>query len=614
MIIGNVNALYLLILLPLVILLHILLRRMESHTVSSLFIWELVKKKRRYRFPSILLLLLQLLVISLSALSLADIKIPFTIPLRKENSLLIIDNSASMNVVEGGKSRLDDAKEKAINVIKGSSGEIMLVTSSRPPRIINSYTNNRDVLIKAVKSIDSTELSNGVEEVMKIARASVTPEGSIIMISDGAFDYIPSETDNFKFIRAGKEKNDNMGISDFYLREKSSGDSYELYMTITNFSSEVKDLILQIFKGEELLEEISDSLESGELKKLIFDIESDSEKEIRARLITDDLLATDNAASSYISSNDQKRILLITPGNYFLEKVLQSIPGVLIETYTGMLENDDITQAETKPFLYSSTGIPVQKIPDNYDVVIYDRIPPLQRDKTGRFIFIDVIPSGLRSEQDKIRPQTISMNKEHPLLESVDFTKVTILKVWPPLKGPRIQELVSGGNAGLLYVMESQYLKFIYLPFDLTDSDLPLRASFPILMKNSINWLTDAYSREEIIQHKTGDSILIGIADPSFEKSYISDPSGRKMTVAGNLFDQTFYTGLYRFEYADKIYFGSVNLNNRDESDISSRFPEVTDEDREEKTGEYKFPMTTLLLLFLLFAILSEWLVQEEKW
>ncbi len=614
MIIGNLNALLLLILLPLVILLHILMRRMESHEVSSFLIWERVKKKRRYRFPSILLLLLQLLLISIITLSLADLKVPFTIPLRKENSVLIIDNSASMNVEENGISRLDDAKGKAINVIKGSSGEIMIVTSSNPPHIVTSYTNNREELIKAVKSIDSTELSNGIEDVMKIASASVTPSGSIIMISDGAFDYIPSETDNFKFIRAGKEEDDNIGITDYYLREKSSGDSYELYTVISNYSSVSVDFELNIFSGDELIDERSDFLESGELKKLIFDIESDSEKEIRAELISNDLLKTDNTASIYISSNDRKRILLVTPGNYFLEKALESIPGVFVETYMGMLESDSITQTSTQALLYTSSGIPVQKIPDNFDVVIYDRIPPRQKDEVGRFIYIDVMPSGMRSEQVKIQPQAVSINKKHPILESVDFSKVSIGKVWPPLVGPQIQELVSGGNAGLLYALDSKFLKFIYLPFDLIDSDLPLRASFPILMRNSIEWLTVGYSREEIIQHKTGDAFLIGQADPSFDESYITFPSGKKMTINGNLFEKTYYTGLYRFEYAGNVYFGSVNLNNRDESNISPRFPEVTEEDRDEKTGEYKFPLISFLLLFSLLLLGAEWLVQEEKW
>lgn len=614
MIIGNFSALFLLLLIPLILLLHILLRRMESHTVSSLLIWERVKKKRRYRFPTILLLILQILVVSLFALSLSDIKVPFTLPLRRENSVLIIDNSASMKVEEEGKSRLEDAKEKAINVIKGSSGEVMIITSAQPPEILTSYTANRNELISAVRSIRGTDLSNGIEEAMKIASASVTSPGSIIMISDGSFDYIPSETDNFKFIRAGKERTQNIGITDFYLREKNIGDSYELYISIGNFSAAASDYKLIISKNDEIITEESGAIEIGEIIHMVYDIESEPDKEISALLIADDLLAADNRSSAYISSSTRKRILLVTPGNFFLERAIESIPGVFVEKFTGMLESDTAVQAQNTPRIYSSSGIPVQKIPDNFDVVIFDRIPPPQSDDTGRFIYIDVIPSGIRSDHEKIEPQAVSINGNHPVLDSVDFSKVTVLKAWPPLAGPQITELVSGGNTGLLYALDSKFLKFVYLPFDLTDSDLPLRASFPILINNSIRWLTDGFAREEIIQYRTGDSFLIGRAEPDFQESRITSPSGKKMTIPGNLFSETRDTGLYRFEYANESYYGSVNLNNSDESDISSRFPEVTEEDREEKTGEYKFPVMSLLLILSLILLITEWMVQEDKW
>jgi len=614
LIIGNLTAFFLLLLIPIVLMLHILLRRMESRKVSSLLIWEKVNKKRKYKFPTILLLLMQIILLSIITLSLADIKVPFTIPLRKENSVLIIDNSASMNVVENGQSRLDDAKDKAINVLKGSSGETMIITAAKPPQIISSYTNDRDKLIEAVQSIKATELSNGIEEVMKISSASVTASGSIIMISDGAFDYIPSETSNFKFIRAGMEMKNNVGITDFFLREKSDGDSYELYMTISNFSGEEKNYHLNLYRGDEIIEKVSESIEAGAIKKQIFNIRSEPEKEIRAELDINDLLITDNRASTYISSNKRKRILLVTPGNFFLTKALESIPEVYVETYTGMLENESEIQADTEPLLYSSSGIPIQKIPDSFDVVIYDRIPPQQKDKTGRFIYIDVIPSGLRNKQQKIQPQAVSVNREHPVLDSVDFSGVSVLEAWPPIIGPHIMELVSGGNTGLLYALESKFLKFLYIPFDLTDSDLPLRASFPVLISNSVNWLTDGYKREEIIQLKTGDSFIIGRADPDFDESSIVFPTGKRAVIQGNYFDETNQSGLYKFEYADTLYFGAVNLNSSDESNITSRFPEVSEEDREEKTGEYKFPMITIFLILALITLTAEWMIQEEKW
>jgi len=614
--VGNSGALFLLLLLPLIVLLHILLRRMESRKVSSLMIWERVQKRRKYRIPTLLILILQLLLVGLLSLAMADIRIPFTIPLRRENSVLLIDNSASMNVVEEGQSRLEDALKKAENVIKGSLGEVMIVTTSYPPRIISSYSNNREKLIDSLNSIEATELRNGVEEAMKIASASVTPEGSIIMISDGAFNYSPSETDNFKFIRAGKEFTGNLAITDFYLRKKISSESYELYMEVNNFSSETAEMNLVVYKGENEVKTLKGEMAPWTSRREIFTIDSAFEQEVRAELLADDLLSTDNRASAYISSNKRKRVLLVTPGNFFLEKALESIPEIQMEKFTGMLQKEREINITETPLLFTSAGIPVQEIPDNYDLVIYDRIPPNKNDQSGRFMYIDILPSGAgeRAQQDKIKPQAVSISEKHPVTESVDFSGVTVLEARPPVGGPQIRELVSGGNTGLLYAQESTYLRFVYVPFDITDSDLPLRPSFPILIRNAVEWLTENYSREDIKQSRTGDPLFLGRMNPLYKSGIISLPSGREATIAGNSFVNTDLTGLYRMEYGKESQYFAVNLNSGDESDITSRFPEITEEEREEKTGEYKIPILSVLLILALLVLTFEWIVQEAKW
>nr|WP_281389013.1 VWA domain-containing protein [Spirochaeta isovalerica] len=605
---------FLLLLIPLIILLHILFRRMESTKVSSLLIWEKVRKKRKYRIPSFLILLLQILTVTILSLSLADIKVPFTIPLRRENSVLLIDNSASMNVVEDGKSRLEDAKEKAINVIRGSLGEAMIVTSSFPPKIVSSYSQNHDELIDAINSIEATDLVNGIEEAMKIASASVTPEGSIIMISDGAFDYLPSETDNFKFIRAGKEYTGNTALTDFYLREKANSKSYELYLQISNFSDESVEFEAEIMTGNEIIEILSGNLDPWSDTREIIELEAEPESEISAVLKGKDLLDSDNRASAYISSNSRKRILLVTPGNFFLEKALESIPEIYLERFSGMQGNDESIAANTVPMLYNSAGIPMQDIPDNFDLVIYDRIPPRKNNPNGRFMYIDILPSGIRDERDKVRPQAVAISERHPVTDSLDLSGISILQARAPLAGPNIRELVSGGNTGLLYALESRFLKFVYIPFDLTDSDLPLNSSFPVLISNAVNWLTEGYARKEINQSGTGEPLSVGIPDPLYRTANVTLPTGQKLTNEGNRFIETVHTGLYKVEYGDDFQFFSVNLNNSDESDISSRFPEVTEEDREEKTGEYKFPLMSLLLILALAALSTEWMFQEAKW
>ena len=127
---------------------------------------------------------------------------------------------------------------------------------------------------------------------------------------------------------------------------------------------------------------------------------------VTARLRVDDDLAVDNVAYAVLPPPRKIGVLLVSPGNLFLEKVLRTDPQVSLEVRT----------------------------PDQYqggmgdaDVVVLDSATT-PRAGAGRFIFINTVPPDVPIEVlgRLERPTIMDWDRNHPVMRHVEFAKVTI--------------------------------------------------------------------------------------------------------------------------------------------------------------------------------------------
>ncbi|HOM73375.1 MAG TPA: BatA and WFA domain-containing protein, partial [Armatimonadota bacterium] len=136
---GFLSPLVFLLAIPLagvIIALYLLKLKRKERVISSVFLWKQAIQDVQANAPfqklkKNLLLFIQLAVIVLAVVALAR---PFarTTGLAGQNIVIIIDSSASMSATDSGKSRFDEARQKALAAVDrmGKGDSILVITSS----------------------------------------------------------------------------------------------------------------------------------------------------------------------------------------------------------------------------------------------------------------------------------------------------------------------------------------------------------------------------------------------------------------------------------------------------------------------------------------------------
>jgi hypothetical protein len=315
-------------------------------------------------------------------------------------------------------------------------------------------------------------------------------------------------------------------------------------------------------------------------------------------LAVEDDFPTDNQAYSVLQQASDVWVLLVTKGNYFLEAVLNAFPNFMVNTLEEIVPS----------------SWPEQTL--RHDIVILDRIAPPSVEH-GNFLLIDTIPPSLPlTRTGRLnQPEIMSWNPDSPLMANLDLSGLYIESAGQVDTIDSLKPHLSSRETGLIYSYEKNDLRAVYLGFDITQSDLPLKVAFPVLMNNIFDWLRPHHLRFSARQIKTGDPFTTRLSPGSHSIS-VKTPSGkwREYTAQSGSFSyrNTGEAGLYTIVEKDQWRYFAVNLVDAAESDI--RPP--TDRDRfRQQTGQTVKEQTTLAamnlwpyFLFVFFILLVvEW-------
>ncbi len=171
-----------LLLVPaLLILLYFLKLKRKPMQVPSTFLWrksieDLHGNSLFQLLRDNVFLLLQLLIVLLLIYSVLSLQVHGNTSGGKFY-IVLIDNSASMNVVDAGKSRLEQAKEAALREIdahaEGDSG--MAISFHSRAAILQPYTGERSLLRAAVAKIEPTQRATRIDEALQLAASLANP-------------------------------------------------------------------------------------------------------------------------------------------------------------------------------------------------------------------------------------------------------------------------------------------------------------------------------------------------------------------------------------------------------------------------------------------------------
>jgi hypothetical protein len=359
-----------------------------------------------------------------------------------------------------------------------------------------------------------------------------------------------------------------------------------------------------------------------------------------------DVLTADDVAQVVVPPPKTMSVLVVTDGNYFLERAVRAM---------SVEKPDFIT-----PGTYEEQARNKQ-VPTKYDIIIFDNYKPPTDPETkqailpeaGNFIYFGAVPDGIKTKVATDRgPATrpgapaqpaagagepiilrdvgvLDWKREHPVLQNLSLGKLyagTALKLDVPLD----REVLLDGLTGPLIVLDREPKRtHLLVAFDLLQSDWPLRRSFPVFMYQALQFMAVGSEMNLRQSFQPGDSVRIprgnllqagGGADP--DKITLTGPRGKREVPVPESGDFVLppleRVGLYTTEPSvpqfEKL---AVNLLDANESNLlPSNDPPGQIGKRDEKaegTGKGRTELWWFLAAFGLLVLFVEWWVYTRR-
>jgi hypothetical protein len=549
--------------LPVVVVFYLLKRKRVVKLVPSTLLWQkyLAETQASAPFQRLRhnwLLIIQLLLLLIAVLALAR---PYFAGTTKGGRMLvtILDGSASMQSTDEVPSRFEKARREALQLIDGlhPDDKMVVLVAAGTTEVKQSPTSEKSALRRAVEGAKPSDSPTRLNEAMKLASTLIQNNTSaeIHLFSDGATDSLADFENKGLPVVFHETGNRHVNVGIVNLDVRSNPDNPEqraVFATILNASTNQQDVRAELVFEDKVVAVKSLSLKPKESSPQVFIAEQPHDGVFTLRLDVQDDLAVDNSASIVSLLPQPIKVLLITPGNRFLEKALKAVANV------------ELTK---EPQLGDATG---------FDVVVLDNVTPGVLPKAN-LLAINVAHTNWFPAWKRIdAPPIVDWKTSHPLLRVVNFDNVQIAESFAVQTPSWALPLVEAPNTPLVLAGELNRQRIIWIGFDTLQSTWPLRISFPIFIENAIEWLNPASEKANALAVKAGEPLRVAVPD-NVTTAEITLPDGttRSRSIDPNrhelLFGETQKQGVYRVKEGTNTVTFCVNLLDALESDTTPR-------------------------------------------
>jgi hypothetical protein len=605
-----------------VVILHMLKMKRREVDISSALLWKKAIEDLRANAPfqrlrKSLLLLLQLLAVFALAIALAR---PVKRMPRDEGRriAILVDVSASMGAREaGGKTRVDLAREEARKVVDGlgPSDSAAIVAFDARARALATLTSSQPVLRQALAGLAPTDVGSDAREGLALAAAILREAqgGEILLVSDGGFPP-PGDVDlrgaPVRYIPIG-EPRENAGITGLDVRRLvDESEAIEVLARVTSHADGPRKLTVTLYREDDgaaakLVDAKEVEVAPDATVPVVFSLPAAAQGYHRVAIEREggsiDALALDDSAGFVIAPPEKMDALLVTPGNYFLERLLAVDPRI----GARKLPPADVVAASHE----------VEA------VAIFDRTPPAELPPGGS-IFIGCLPPGRKPmrEQPIRDPQIAEWDALHPTARFSSFGEINIVEAMPMALGPSDRAILSSTQGPLIAEVREGRARAIVICFDLMKSDWPLKASFPLFLHNALRYVAGRTKGDRALL-RTGEPIEIEAAARDAEIT-VTDPAGaaRKLrtdAVGRATLPDARIAGRYRVDPGSRPpYSVAVDLLDARETDVRP-VPKIDLGERPVEVVqaglEAPRPLWRFFALGALAFVLVEWWVYNRR-
>lgn len=601
-------ALWWLLLGAIIIFFYLLKIRRKRRIVPSVLLWQRALEELEANTPfrklrRSLLLLLQLIALSALVFTLAR-PLMKTEALASGSTIIIIDSTASMTAKDAdGRARLDLARDKAREMASSLAGgdQAAIIESSSRVILRSPLSSDRSSLHSAIDDIAATDAAGNLADALQLAHqiAKVGRDASIVVISDGggatasavqSSNAVSNQETSIRFVRVGERAN-NAGIVAMNSRLAPIGARRELFASIANFG-ERREIGVELRIDGTLIDAKNITIEADGRSALVFDALPQSGGLAELRITTEDDLASDNLAFTMLPAVGRPRVGILSENPFLIR---------------AFAVNDDIDARR----LDSSSDI------SELDCIVVEntfRADLLESKKPILAINPTDVETLWQTAAERKQTDITSFDRAHPVNAYLSYADLHIESA--PLRDTAawLRAVVSSSEGGLVWAGEDSNRRVVLLGFDLAKSDLPLKVEFPILLANSVSWLTGHDQAGEEMSVRTGSPVTIRA---SAENATVTLPDGdtRKVATSGGVvvFGETMRAGLYTVEGAMPFAASLVSeseSNTKPRDSIQTRAGEVS---RQEETFLAEREIWTWIALVALFFLAIEWWVYHRR-
>lgn len=556
--------------LPIIVAFYLLKLRRVRHEVPSTMLWRRAAEDLHANAPfqklrRNLLLLLQLIIAAFLVFGLARPYMNLKNS-RTKNTVMMIDHSASMNAKDaaGGKSRLEQAKTEALNYVRGMApgDSAMVIAFASKANVVAQFSDDKTALESAVDGIKPTDLPTAPVDAFSLAQSLAKPvQAALRVYSDGTFGAAPirlAPGTECQFIPLGKTTN-NVGIVTLDLRRPpENSKEFQVFATVRNYSDQPRTSRLEVLNAGKLIDAKTLDLKPNAESSQLFSSSQVGLGRVQITVDGEDDLAADNSAYAVIKPPRKRTLLLVSAGNYFLERVLREDSGHQIEVQ------------KIAPAQYTAAS--------KADVIIFDNFAPPAPLQSGNYFFVNAKPpvDGFSETGGEDNPIIFDWDEQHAMMRYAELSDVQIRRARKFAMPAASQVLAESRDTPLISIYSAENRNIVLWSFDIFESNLPLRVAFPLLVSNTLDWLLRGSHGTESSSIAAGQAIQSEVTG-EFRRAAMIDPAKRAWALVPNaanrlVFDRTDRAGFYTLEVNGKPAdeFG-VSMINVAESDIAPR-------------------------------------------
>lgn len=567
----------LLSLIPLAAIYLLKVRPVRKPT-TAWFLWEDIfqDKKTTSLFQKLRdLLSLLLMVIVFLAIVFAMTRPNFSGD-QQQDLVLLIDNSASMSAVDGGRTRLEQAKQIASEIIAGLNGtqRCSVATVANEANFLSNLTDNPRELLSAVERIRPSVLESniapiqqliGVGEDESVSERSTESDASVdgtesepsddqngragqsrsrvILISDGCFAApVPEGTE---LIKVGGNSEGNIGIVACDMRRLPGGSDRVgvFFQVASSFEQTVEaEMTLGYESPDDLTKFIPLQIKPGLNSPEVFEIENAAAGKwfMSLEIFPQDALKEDDMAYVVLPERQSIPIAVVAEDRYFYENCVSAF-----SQNEGLLSLSSIADASSEIQLLIGAG--EFAIPESYagDLLVFqpDGSSPFWNDVGEEIEIVD----------------PVAVDPQHPAIRHMDATLLPYVgaRRLTPTTGAEILVKAEDGTP-LIYRATASGRSAIVLNFDPLASDFYFSAWFPVLVYSAATHLAGR-EEEPPASWKTGQQALVPGVEQG-EVSKIVSPNQSEIEIQQTTIGPLLATGFYEIKNESGDWLASCSL------------------------------------------------------